>query len=133
MGKGGNRSVFFDEAERRCEESKVKKIKILEMSLLSRYFRDGSCPVPDSRTSSNKDFQDRSLHSFYRGIPSALSSLFYSDVIKSAETNNSTREEKMRFHFSRRVNVQNVILIGLLSSRRFFFKFLNILLDFLTI
>ncbi|GFW39995.1 putative transposable element [Trichonephila clavipes] len=73
------------------------------MSLLSRYFRDGSCPVPDSRTSSNKDFQDRSLHSFYRGIPSALPTHpFYSDVIKSAETNNSTREEYIRFHFSRR-------------------------------
>ncbi|GFR01113.1 hypothetical protein TNCT_70161 [Trichonephila clavata] len=52
-------------------------IKFLEMPLSSSYFRDSSCPAPDSWTSSNKDFPDRSLNSLCKEILSAHLSQFF--------------------------------------------------------
>ncbi|GIY39502.1 hypothetical protein CDAR_538901 [Caerostris darwini] len=56
-------------------------------------------PLPDARTSSNKDFltsSDRSVKKFHLFSPDSFSTPFFSDVIKSAETNNfiQRREKK---------------------------------------
>ncbi|GFQ91625.1 hypothetical protein TNCT_544911 [Trichonephila clavata] len=68
---------LLEEGKKEVRVKGKRRINFFKMLPSSSYFRDSSCPMPDSRTSSNKDFPDRSLNSVCQEILSAHLSQFF--------------------------------------------------------